>query len=298
MDLNLLNIGKKVNKALSPSAFCINIMEYKPKISIITPTLNRAYILWRAILSVQNQTFPFFEMIIIDDGSTDDTEKLMAQFSDPRLNYIKLEKNQGKSHARNLGLKKAKGEFVAYLDSDNAWYPDYLELMVKALEKDENKVLAFCKKNYRLTLIEEDGKEQRLRDEFTKGDSYFDLKRLWHRRIMIDTNTLVHKRQEILDLGGWDENINFWEDWELSLRISEKYPKGFVYLNRTLLDYEQKIDLKKADEIFSFWEKEESKVFEKHKNNPLLEGQGWFPPEKGNKSTLGVVEYLREKYLR
>ncbi len=96
-------------------------------------------------------------------------------------------------------------------------------------------------------------------------------------------------------MGGWDEDIYFWEDWELALRTSEKFPHGLMYVNRTLLDYEQTIDLKKSQETFALWEREEKKIFYKYKNNPLLVGQTWFPPQKGNKSTLGVIDYLRKK---
>ena len=271
-------------------------MEYKPKISVITPTYNRCYSLWRSIESVLRQTYPFFELLIIDDGSTDDTEKLIGEFSDPRIKYYKLEKNKGVSFARNYGLKKSQGEFVAYLDSDNSWHSEFLETMIKGYERNPEKVLLFCKKNYRLTLIDENNKEIKVRDEFTKSEKYFDLKRLWHRRIMIDTNTMCHRRKEVLKLDGWDENLGFWEDWELTLRISKEYPDGFMYLNRALLDYEQKIDLKNAEKTFAFWEREEEKIFNKHKDSPLLQGQSWFPPKKGNKSTLGVIEYLRNKH--
>ncbi|MCK5416467.1 glycosyltransferase family 2 protein [Candidatus Parcubacteria bacterium] len=272
-------------------------MNYKPKISIITATHNRCYVLWKAINSVLNQTYPFFELIIVDDASTDDTEKLIKEFSDPRILYFKLDKNSGPATARNYGLMKASGEYIAYLDSDNTWYPDFLEVMVKAFEKNKDKVLIFCKKNYRLSLVEEDGSESRVRDEETNSKKFFDLKRLWHRQIMIDTNSMCHKRKEIINLGGWDVDIKFWEDWELTLRISTKYPKGFLYLNRTLLDYEQKICLNQKNEIFKTWEEEEEKIFKKYKGNKLLEGQTWFPPQKGNRSTLGVIEFLKSKKL-
>ncbi|RLC38340.1 hypothetical protein DRH27_02470 [Candidatus Falkowbacteria bacterium] len=271
---------------------------YIPKFTIITPTYNRAYILWRAIQSVLAQTYPFFEHIIVDDASSDDTEKLVKQFSDPRIKYFKLDKNSGPSAARNFALEKAKGDLVAYLDSDNAWYPEYLEAMDKAFAQNREKVIVYCKKNYRLTLVNEDGQEERIRDELTGHKKYFDLKRLWHRRIIIDTNSMCHKKKEIIKLGGWDESIGFWEDWELTLRISKEYPKGFLYLNRTLLDYEQKIDLSKAEETFKIWERAEAKIFKKHDGYPLIKGQSWFPPQKGNKSTLGVIDYLRDKYKK
>jgi hypothetical protein len=91
-----------------------------------------------------------------------------------------------------------------------------------------------------------------VRDEFSKSEKYFDLKRLWHRRIMIDTNSMCLRRQAVLDIGGWDEKLGFWEDWELTLRLSEKHPNGFVYLNRTLLDYQQKINLKMRKMFLNF----------------------------------------------
>lgn len=271
-------------------------MEFKPFFSIITPTYNRAFCLWRAVQSVLNQTYPFFELIIVDDGSTDDTEKLVSIFSDPRIKYIKMAKNSGPSVARNIGLKKSSGKYIAYLDSDNAWYPEFLEVMNKAAINNKEKVLFFSKKNYRLILVDEKGGRNSVRDEFSNSEKYFDLKRLWHRRIMIDTNIMCHKRNEIMELGGWDESLGFWEDWELSLRLSNEYPNGFLFINRVMLDYEQNIDLKEADKVFKFWEIEEEKIFKKHKNNPLLEGQTWFPPGEGNKSTLGVVEYLKNKH--
>lgn len=258
------------------------------------PTYNRCYIIWKAITSVLSQTYPFFELIVVDDGSRDATGKLIKEFSDPRIKYYKLDKNKGASAARNYGLKQAKGDYVAYLDSDNTWYPEFLEVMNDAFEKNSDKLLVFCKKNYRLTLVE-DGVESPLRDETTNTKKHFDLKRLWQRRILIDTNTMCHKRAEIVELGGWDERLDFWEDWELTLRISTKYPQGFLSLNRTMMDYEQKINIDNKLETFATWEQAERQIFEKYEGHPLLAEQTWFPPSKTNRSTLGVVEYLRDK---
>jgi glycosyltransferase involved in cell wall biosynthesis len=271
-------------------------MNNKPIFSVIIPTYNRCYILWRAIQAVLAQTFPFFELIIIDDCSTDETEKLVKTFTDPRIVYVKLKKNGGPSAARNIGLKRAKGKYIAYLDSDNKWYDDFLETMHKAFLKNKDKKIIFCKKNYRLTIIDENNKEIRVRDEMSKANKYFDLKRLWHRRIMLDTSSMCHEKQAVIKIGGWDENLRFWEDWELTLRLSKIYPKGFLYLNRAMLDYEQKLDLTKFKKTASIWEREEKKIFKKHEGYKLLEGQTWFPPDKNNKSTLGVVEYLRNKH--
>ncbi len=270
-----------------------NKQNYKPVFSVILPTYNRCYVLWRAILSVLNQTYPFFELLIIDDGSTDQTKELVKQFTDPRIFYYKLKKNQGASHARNVGLKKARGKYIAYLDSDNEWHKDFLECMEKSFRTYPKKVMFFCKKNYRL-IIKEDGKSKKVRDEFYGHKKYFDLKRLWQRKIIIDTNTLVHKKEIVKKIGDWDEKLDFWEDYELTLRISRKFPKGILYLNRALVNYEQELDFSNPEAEIKKWEKAEKYIFTKHKNSPLIKYQKWYPPVKF-KSTKSVIKYLQNK---
>lgn len=268
-------------------------MVYEPIFSIILPTYNHGYIIWRAILSVLNQSYPFFELIVTDDCSQDETGKLVKTFTDPRIRYYRLKKHSGASSARNFGIKKAKGEYIAYIDADNQWYPDFLETFFHAFKKYPNKVLIFSKKNYRLKVVD-DTKVKDLRDEFYGHRKYFDLKRLWQRKIIIDTNTLVHKKEIIKRVGGWDTKINFWEDFEFTLRISKKYSKGFLYLNRALVDYEQILRFKDKKKTIANWEKAEQYIFNKHKNHPLIKEQRWYPPEKF-KSTESVVKYLKSK---
>ncbi|MFH1597753.1 MAG: glycosyltransferase family A protein [Patescibacteria group bacterium] len=267
--------------------------DYQPVFSVILPTYNRCYVVWRAIMSVLQQTYPFFELIIIDDHSQDETKELVKQFSDPRIRYFKLSKNQGVSRARNAGLKKATGKYIAYLDSDNEWHKDFLECMDQAFRSYPSKVMLFCKKNYRLTL-KENGKYQKVRDEFYGHKKYFDLKRLWQRKIIIDTNTLVHKKEIIKKVGDWDSKLDFWEDYEFTLRISHKYPEGILYLNRALVNYEQQLDFSDPQKEIAKWEKAEKYIFNKHKNSPLIKHQKWYPPVKF-KSTKSVIKYLRNK---
>jgi glycosyltransferase involved in cell wall biosynthesis len=99
-----------------------------PLVSIILPTFNRADVLLRAIDSVRNQTYPEWELVVVDDGSTDGTEALVRSLPD-RVLYLRQE-NAGCYVARNLGLRHAKGELITFLDSDDEWLPHYLELMV------------------------------------------------------------------------------------------------------------------------------------------------------------------------
>lgn len=266
----------------------------KPLFSVILPTYNRCHILWRAVLSVLSQTYPFFELIVVDDGSKDETEKLVKVFTDPRIIYLKLKRNAGASFARNWGLKKAKGKYIAYLDSDNEWHKDFLQSMKGAIEKYPKKVLFFCKKNYRLKIKEENKKEQMVRDEFFGHKKYFDLKRLWQRKIIIDTNTFVHKKEIVKKTGDWETKLDFWEDFEFALRISRKYPQGFMYLNRALVDYEQTLDFANAKKEINRWEKAEKYIFEKHQDHPLIKEAKWYPPQNF-KATGSVIKFLQNK---
>jgi glycosyltransferase involved in cell wall biosynthesis len=97
------------------------------KISIVTITYNRAHLIGETIQSVLDQTYSDFEYIIIDDGSTDTTEYVVRSFNDDRIKYYKYEKNDKRSFLRNEGIRKAKGELISILDSDDLWTKDKLE---------------------------------------------------------------------------------------------------------------------------------------------------------------------------
>ena len=105
-------------------------------IDVILPTHNRAYCLDRSIHSVLSQSYHDLRLMIIDDGSKDDTKKIIETFQkDSRVNYLHQD-NQGVSAARNLGIRHAQGEWIAFLDSDDEWLPNKLEKQVKYLEEN------------------------------------------------------------------------------------------------------------------------------------------------------------------
>jgi len=265
------------------------------KFSVITPSFNRAYCLWKSIQSVLRQTYPFFELIVVDDASTDSTSKLLKEFHDPRIKYIKNTKNQGVTKSRNIALEYSNNQYIAYLDSDNFWHEDFLETYVESIRRHPDKKVFYAKKNYRLHIINEKEEIETLRNEDSNTVSYFDLQRLFHRKIIIDTNLFVHEKKIIDKVGAWDENLDFWEDWEFSLRIADKLGEVFQPINRVLLNYEQTLDFKDKDKTVAQWEKAESYIYNKYKDNKNLEGQKWFPPESSSRSTLSIVEFLRKK---
>jgi len=108
--------------------------EKNPTVSVIISTYNRAHLIGRAIQSVLNQTYQDFEVIVVDDGSTDNTEEIVKSFNDPRIRYIRHEKNKGAAAARNTGIKAARGKYIAFQDSDDEWLPEKLEKQMKVFE--------------------------------------------------------------------------------------------------------------------------------------------------------------------
>ncbi|TDP04174.1 glycosyltransferase family 2 protein [Flavobacterium sp. 245] len=107
-------------------------------VSIITPTYNAEKFIRATIESVQNQTYQNWEMILVDDASTDETVKIISDFveKDSRIKLFKLEKNSGNGFARNIALEKAVGKYIAYLDADDLWFPNKLEKQIQFLKEN------------------------------------------------------------------------------------------------------------------------------------------------------------------
>ncbi|WP_158582899.1 glycosyltransferase family 2 protein [Lysinibacillus yapensis] len=117
----------------------------KPLISVIIPTFNRGNIILDTIQSVLNQTYTNFELLIVDDASTDHTSEMVNSISDQRIKYIKLNQNTKGKEARNKGITESTGEFIAFLDSDDLWAREKLEKQLKFMIKNANNINhAFC----------------------------------------------------------------------------------------------------------------------------------------------------------
>ena len=121
-------------------------------ISVIIPCYNHGQYLSHALNSVLSQTFTDWEAIIVDDGSTDETREVAGHFVDRRLHYV-YQENQGLSAARNSGIRIAQGEYLAFLDADDEWEPEFLETVCENLEADPTLTAVFCRNKY----IDENG---------------------------------------------------------------------------------------------------------------------------------------------
>ena len=134
----------------------ISSIKYRDLVSVITPAFNSGRFVSETINSVLSQTYQNWELIIVDDGSTDETVKIVKSFQekDNRIKLFENESNKGSAFSRNLALRNAKGKWIAFLDSDDVWHPEKLEKQIKFMT--ENNCL-FSYTNY--SEIDEDSDE-------------------------------------------------------------------------------------------------------------------------------------------
>jgi len=197
-----------------------------PLISIITPTYNRADFLGQAIDSVLAQTYQRFELLIVDDGSTDSTRELVEAYNDERISY-RYQENQGQSVARNLALSIARGDFVCFLDSDNAWFADKLEKSLKAFAEypDVDVVYGDC-------VIINEKNEEVSRKNMRRYSGY--IAPLMLKDNFISMNTTMTRRKCFEEMGGLGGKRRVADDYDLWLRFSARYqfyhlPEFFAY---------------------------------------------------------------------
>lgn len=192
-----------------------------PQVSIIIPTYNRSTFLRRAITSILNQTFSDFELIIVDDCSIDDTEQVVADMNDGRIRYMKLESNIGAPRARNIGIKSARSRYIAFLDSDDEYLNNKLQIQVHELDKSSPDVgIVYC--GY--TIHYEPDVIYGLVSPVYKGN-LFDI---LLKRNCIGSPTPLIKRECFDACGLFDESLPSCQDWDMWLRISKKYEFDFV----------------------------------------------------------------------
>ncbi|MCK5342735.1 MAG: glycosyltransferase family 2 protein, partial [Candidatus Heimdallarchaeota archaeon] len=127
-----------------------------PLISIIIPTYNREKLILNALDSIFNQTFQDYEILIIDDASTDNTEQVIKELNHSKIKYLKLEKNSGQCIARNFGAKRAQGQFIAFLDSDDEWLPQKLENQVRIFNEGSDRLGAVYGYSYQKDVIKDE----------------------------------------------------------------------------------------------------------------------------------------------
>ncbi|HJQ71143.1 MAG TPA: glycosyltransferase family A protein [Blastocatellia bacterium] len=208
----------------------------EPIFSVILPTYNRAYVLWKAVASVVAQTERRWELIVVDDGSTDCTLRLVEEFHDARIRALSVT-NQGPSAARNRGVEVARAPYVAYLDSDNTWHANFLEVMLEAINKDGEIVLWYCGQNSTFWERTADG-QWALISQSPEPRAQYSYEDVWRLRGP-DTSCMVHRREALERVGGWDEQCRWVEDWDLFLRIFLTHHGKVRWVPHILVEYRQ-----------------------------------------------------------
>ncbi len=203
--------------------------DHTPKFSFILPTYNRAFCIKRAIDSLLEQTTGNFELIIVDDGSTDGTETLVAEtyageLAQGLVRYVKTA-NGGVCKARNVGLSHARGEWIAYLDSDNEIVPDFVATMEKAIVEHPKTEAFYAKLEF-------------MESKRVIGRP-FDFEALRFHNF-IDLGTYVHRRALCEEEGVFDEKMTRLVDWELIVRYSSRHTPVFV--DKIVLKYDDSKD--------------------------------------------------------
>ncbi|MBW2991795.1 glycosyltransferase family 2 protein [Candidatus Woesearchaeota archaeon] len=206
----------------------------KPLISVVIPTYNRAEMVIKAVESVLKQNYENFELLVCDDGSTDDTEKLIRCVKDDRIKYLKQENKGSAGVTRNLGIKNAKGELIAFLDDDDSWQPEHLKSCAEFFELYPEAGMMYTQTN---NVFESENVEikyekievpyiEKIKDFRLYTKPMFD--EFLMRGLRIPPSCVVVKKEVFDKIGNFDENVYHCDDLEMWLRISNKYRIGIV----------------------------------------------------------------------
>jgi len=250
------------------------------KVSIIVPTFNREKMLKETIDSLINQTFEDFEIVIVDNCSADNTESVVKSYKNKKVRYFKNQNNGILAINMNYGMKKAKGEYIAFCDDDDLWMPDKLEKQLVEFEKDE-KIGLVCTNGMNFN---ETGDYGLVHKNFL-NDNEFKFESLILRNPIINSSILI-KKSVIDDVGMMDEEPEIFgsEEYSLWIRTSKKYK--IKYIDSPLIKYRTHPEVYRNEEAESILVKEQ--VYRKLLNNEIM----------GHKLFLKVMMLSKIKYIK
>ncbi len=210
------------------------MINIKPKVSVIIPCYNYADFLKLCLESVLNQTFQDFEIIVVDDYSTDHTVEVVFSYKDPRIRYIRHEKNLGPSAAFNTGINLSQGKYITIIGADDIMKPENLSEKIKILENypnislvhsnaeiidETNQIIGLARKGNIPNKVQ---REERLFDRLLYGN-------------FIIASSVVVRRECYQKVGFYDTNLRYAEDWDMWLRMATYYE--FAYIDTPLIRY-------------------------------------------------------------
>jgi glycosyltransferase involved in cell wall biosynthesis len=194
-----------------------------PKVSVVIPTCNRAELLRCAISSVLSQTWQDFELLVVDDASSDATPQAVRDFPDPRIHYIRHDERKGGSAARNTGIDCARGQYVAFLDDDDEWLPVKLEKQIKLFEGSPTS-LGLVYTGYWI-IERENGKVIQQTTPVKRGDL---SQEIFVRNWVGGTSSVAIRKACFETVGGFDPALPSFQDYDMWIRLAQRFELAFV----------------------------------------------------------------------
>ncbi|MBV9928473.1 MAG: glycosyltransferase family 2 protein [Acidobacteria bacterium] len=188
-----------------------------PHVSVVIPTYNRAPLLGRSVRSVLAQTYRDFELIVVDDGSTDETAAVVEGFEDPRVTYVRLARKGGAGAARNAGVRLARGRFLAFQDSDDEWLPSKLSQQMSEFERGPSTLGVVYTDMQR---VWGDGTTSRLAAPDVHSGRLLGDTAAFYQVCDLGVQSTVIRREFLDAAGHFDERLPALEDLELFIRLS------------------------------------------------------------------------------
>ena len=235
-----------------------------PLVTALITTHNRKELLVKAVESVLNQTYKNIEIVIVDDASEDETLKYLKEYIDlQKISYIYIpkEESKGGNYARNRGIMASHGEFVAFLDDDDEWFPTKIEKQV-VLSQATGAGLIYCgricEKNF--------DSSTRSEEKIKNGKKYMsgDISNEAIARVVVVTSTMMIRRDILIEIGMFDERLKAWQEYELEIRVLKKTTAAVVREN---------LDKKRISNKVNNWEESMKIINSKHKK--LIKALPW-----------------------
>jgi glycosyltransferase involved in cell wall biosynthesis len=239
-------------------------IENNPLVSIIVRTKDRPKLLKRALQSIANQTYRALEVILVNDGGCElNIEELAGILGGVSLNYVRLETNCGRAYAGNVGIENARGRYVGFLDDDDEFYPEHVSILVSFLADADHRIaytdslMAYKEYDPETAELTDIRKELVFSQDFDYDYLIFEN--------YIPFMCLLFERTALVSAGGFDRNFEVYEDWDLLIRLGEKYP--FHHIKTATADYNQwdtEQQISQSNKDYQFIEQSYLRILSKH----------------------------------